>query len=162
MKVINKHKARFIFKNKDNCSIIKGFIQEYSDDSSPRYFIYGANNLDFVNDEIRLILINEGVSSLKSLKKLVPSFKLCICDNTAKNINIKDKNIVFEDFSVDNHLHITLDYSLIKKIKDETEKRLRLKKDVLEKRTQGIIQPNISLTISEILMDYFLSKAEDN
>lgn len=158
-----QHKAKFLFLDKNGCSIIKGFVQEYSDGSDPRYFLYGLNNLKNINHEIKDRILREGVGTLEKLKDLIPSFKLCILDYGLKN-TINSEYIDYHDNKQYNTLHITVEPWIINKLKEITDGKLEEYNNLMNtnKNKFGVIQPSMSLTINEILLKYFLEEDKNN
>lgn len=158
---INKFKARYVFYTNKRYIVIKGYIIISQYEENPRYYIYGANNLIGLKQDKKDLLMNKGVSSLKVLKTIVPSFKFCITEEKAKDF-ISDKDIKFQNLDEPNTLHISLEPWMIEQLKFITEKRTKEHLENIKELTKqdliGIIQPNLSSIVSEIILDYILKE----
>lgn len=162
--MINKYKARFIFKEGNSYMMIKGYLQQIEYENNPRYFLYGINNIKGIDQEVKNTLINEGISSLVKLKNTVPSFEACIVDEKARGI-VKDENVVFQSFDDNGSLHISVEPWIINELRKQLEDRnLEYEKGIKEKDSDkkfGLIQPNMSQIISEIVLKHLLKGEKD-
>ena len=157
-----KIKARFIFYDENEAISIKGYMTYVPYEDSYRYYLYGANNLKDMDINLKNLLINTGVNSLDTLKELIPSFKLCILDSEAAEIIASRKNVIFQDLSKNSSIHITLDPWIIQSLKNELNRKTKEHLDTIKNYDNselvGIIQPNLSSIISEILVKYIVEE----
>lgn len=158
---IKKFKARYIFCINNRYIVIKGYIIMSPYEESPRYYIYGANNLTSLDKDKRDLLINKGVSSLDVLKNITSSFCFCIVEEEARNY-IKNKYVQFQKIEETNTIHISLEPWMIEQLKSITEERtkehLKLIDGLSKQDLAGVIQPNLSSLISEIVLSYLLKE----
>lgn len=152
------YKLKYIFKNGDDYRIIKGEVDCTSEE--PRFYLNGANNLPFVNQETKDLLINEGVESLEKLEELNVGFVYAISDF---QIDVDGVKIINEESSSSIHISIEkyLNYKLNELLKQRNQEYRNKLANSMAKERVGLIQPNISMLISEILFEYFDNKSED-
>ena len=160
-----KFKAKFIFYDKNICTMIKGYVVVINYDNTCRYYLYGINNMPNISKEIRDLLMNKGISSLTSLKELIPSFYKCIVESEASEY-IEDEYVAFQCFADSGSLHITLDPWIIKEIKGIVEKRSKEHLEVIENMNSndllGVIQPSLSSVIAEMLLKYIVMEEKND
>lgn len=160
-----KFKAKFIFYDKNICTMIKGYVVVIHYENTCRYYLYGINNIPNISREIKDLLMNKGISSLKSLKELIPSFYKCIIESEASEY-IEDEYVTFQEFSDSGSLHITLDPWIIKEIKETVEKRSKEHLEVIENMSSndllGVIQPSLSSVIAEMLLKYIIMEEKND